>query len=193
VTKPVYDADGDPLFKKVSPCKLKVGDRVLCEDNGKEYVYSGSGIFTRIEAKAAAPPPTTTPPAALACTEYEVSRISDNDLVDTEIQVDAKEAREACRDANTEAAPPSQTDQPLTADGSGKTCVTCGEEFKDKPRNLGLITQCDGCGAKGEVPVLKGFTEVEGSKGTTRTVVPVMPDVFDRATKQARTGSVRTN
>jgi hypothetical protein len=193
VTKPVYDADGDPLFKKVSPCKLKVGDRVLCEDNGKEYVYSGGGIFTRIEAKATAPPPTTTPPAALACTEYEVSRISDNDLVDTEIQVDAKEAREACRDANTEAAPPSQTDQPLTADGSGKTCVTCGEEFKDKPRNLGLITQCDGCGAKGEVPVLKGFTEVEGSKGTTRTVVPVMPDVFDRATKQARTGSVRTN
>jgi hypothetical protein len=74
-----------------------------------------------------------------------------------------------------------------------KMCVTCGEEFKDKPRNLGLITQCDGCGAKREVPVLKGFTEVEGSKGTTRTVVPVMPDVFDRATKQARTGSVRTN
>jgi len=74
-----------------------------------------------------------------------------------------------------------------------KVCVTCGDEFKDKPRNLGLITQCDGCGAKREVPVLKGFTEVEGSKGTTRTVVPVTPDVFDRAVKQARTGSVRTN
>jgi hypothetical protein len=74
-----------------------------------------------------------------------------------------------------------------------KVCVTCGDEFKDKPRNLGLITQCDGCGAKREVPVLKGLTEVEGSKGTTRTVVPVTPDVFDRAVKQARTGSVRTN
>jgi DNA-directed RNA polymerase subunit RPC12/RpoP len=74
-----------------------------------------------------------------------------------------------------------------------KVCVTCGEEFKDKPRNRGLITQCDNCGDKVEVPVLKGFTEVEGSKGTTRTVVPVMPDVFDKAMKQARTGSVRTN
>jgi hypothetical protein len=74
-----------------------------------------------------------------------------------------------------------------------KVCVTCGEEFKATPRNLGLITQCDDCGAKDEVPVLKGFTEVEGSKGTTRTVVPVMPEVFDRARRQARTGSVKTN
>jgi len=197
VTKPVYDDRGDPLFKKVNPRKVKVGDRMRCEDNGKEYVYSRGGIFTRTDAKAAAPPPATTPAAAPACKEYEVS---DNDPVDTAIQVDAKDDREARHDqlnaksaTEADAAAPSKTDQPLTTKDGGKTCVTCGEEFKEKPRNLGRITQCDDCGAKDEVPVLKGFTEVEGSKGTTRTVVPVMPDVFDKAAKQARTGSVRTN
>lgn len=177
VTKPVYDADGDPLFKKVNPRKVKVGDRVLCEDNGKEYVYRGDGIFTRTDAKAAAPPHTTTPAAALARKKYEVTRIIGNDPVDTAIQVDAKEAHEARRDelnakntANTEAAPPSQTDQPLTADGSGKTCVTCGGEFTGKPLNKGRTTQCDDCGAKDEVETHKGVTESHG-KSDYHTVI----------------------
>jgi hypothetical protein len=198
VIAPIYDLDGDPIFKKVNPRKVKVGDRLLCQDNGKEYVYSGGGIFARRDARAAAPPPpATTPAAVLACKEYEVS---DNNSVDTAIQVEAKDDREARRDklnaksaAEEGAAAASKTDQPPTTKDGGKTCVTCGDEFKAKPHNLGRITQCDGCGAKDEVPVLKGFTEVEGSKGTTRTVVPVSPDVFDRATKQARTGSVKTN